>query len=448
MKTLRLRAIVQSSLVILFIGNFCQGAEPTVSIDSTDDLQLVSATAGYSSVETPVRDPYWDAIDGDPTSSHFLHTDTPLFTEQLNFQNRQTDKELSIMRNGNKWGDKTHVLVGFQARFSTIAAHTNRSGKFSYLTRFPTDFTGEHATDARLLHANAAVTGHVNESVHLYGELLFSDVFTFPSFNQGSLQVRQLYAVFGDLEASPFYAFIGKKNINFGDMGTLSPFSQSVIWHYFAALHESIGVGYEQEGLNVTLAAINGGRGIRVADSEDKGDLNNFAANGRYTIEYSEDAVLQFGAGFLYGTIYDATVAEHLDPTAFGDHNSAWDVNAQLQLGDWTFAGEFVTTVDDWPATGHPVVGYRTEAAYSSQIGSIPTRYSVSWSEGRQEAPTTSSNTIAQLVIGAGMELSPNALLTLEYVRSFGFAPLINITTVSDKSVKQDSIVGGLTLVL
>ena len=417
--------------------------------ETVSQVRYSTGSSWYSSLlEKTVYDPCWDQAENHRNSTQYLHTDTPYFTDIFNFQNRQSDKEIKILSNGNKWGDEIHVLFGMQARFSAFGAYTNRTDKFSYLTRFPTNFKGRHASDARLLHANAGVTGHIGNYIHIHSELLFSDVFSFPDFKQGSLQVRQAYAVFGDLDQTPWYAFLGKKNLNFGDMGTLSPFSQSVVWHYFGALHEAIGVGYEDGASNVTLSAINGGRGIRVADSKEKGDLNNFAANARYRLQYSEECLLQLGAGFLYGTIYDTSVAEHLDPNAFGEYNSAWDVNSLLQLGNLTLAGEFVSTLNDWPATGHPVVAYRTEAAYSSFISEIPTRYSVSWSEGRQGRSETQFEFNRQLVVGMGIKLNPNALFTLEYVRSFGFAPLINITTVSDKSVKQDSFVAGFTIVL
>jgi len=85
--------------------------------------------------------------------------------------------------------------------------------------------------------------------------------------SQGSFQMRQAYVTFGDLSQSPLYAWIGKKTVNFGDMGTLSPFSQSMVWHYFAPLAEGAGVGYSQNGLTVNLTALNGSRGIRVVDS-------------------------------------------------------------------------------------------------------------------------------------------------------------------------------------
>ena len=382
------------------------------------------------------------------TASICLQTDTDLSWYMLDFQNRQSNKEVALLHNHDAWGDGELVaLVGGQARFSFMAAGTNTADKFPYLGRFPPDFTGESATDARLLHANASLAVHASSWISLYGELLFSDVFTFSSFKQGSLQTRQAYAVFGNLDESPWYAYIGKKNLSFGDMGTLSPFTQAVPWHYFAGLHEGLGIGYADEHLQLALQGVNGGRGIRVADSKEKGKIDNLAANAMYTVDLASDARIQLGCGFLLSTIYDGLVAEHLDPSITGDRNSAWDVNALAMLGRLTLAGEYVSTVDDWPVAGHPVHAYRTEAAYDVKVGEYPGRFSVSWSEGIQGDRGTEFEFNQQLVIGLGVELNPYAMCSIEYVRSLGFAPLIDLTTVSDRDVVQDSAILGMTIV-
>ena len=382
-----------------------------------------------------------------------VHLDTDFFRAMLDFQNRQSDKELIILKHNAAWSCFPTVVLGGQARLSLLAAATNTEDKFSYLGRFPPDFEGNSATDARILQANTGIAAHVNNWVNVYGEVLFSDVFTFPTFKQGSLQIRQAYAVLGDLDQSPWYAFLGKKNVSFGDMGTLSPFSQSVVWHYFGALHEGIGVGYAQDGLqspfngiNVSLTGINGGRGIRAVDSEARGHVNNFAVNA--TLHGGDDMVgWRVGGGYLLGTIYDVMEAEHIDPNAFGPYNSAWDINAQVHLNRLVLAGEFVSTVDDWPVTDHPVVAYRAEAAYDSCFRNRPVRYSVSWSEGIQGPSRSEFEFNQQLVVGVGVDLDPYASLSVEYIRSMGFAPLIHITTVSDRNVAQDSIVVGMTVV-
>lgn len=380
-------------------------------------------------------------------SDAWLRLDTGLSYPLLDFQNRQTDKELLILESrANTPTNDFSLTLGAQGRFSLLAASTNETSKFPYLGRFPTDFSGDSATDARLLQANAHITAAVNSWATVYWELLFSDVFTFDSFEQGSLQTRQAYAVFGDLQQSPLYLYVGKKNVGFGDLETLSPFTQSVVWHYFAVLAEGIGVGYHGDHWDMTLAGINGGRGIRVADSVERGKLNNFAGNIAYRVGVDRCHQLRLGGGFLYGTIYDGETAEHLDTNQFGTfYNSAWDVNARLDWGRWSASGEFVSTLEPWPVTDERVSAYRAEAAYRPYTAR-PSQLSVSWSEGRQGEGGSEFEFNRQLVLGLGVRVHRRAFVTTEYVRSSGFAPLINITTVSDRSVVQNSFVLGINL--
>lgn len=382
--------------------------------------------------------------------AHWLRLHTSLTDYLLDFQNRQSDKEIEILRHHRCLGNCTPVVVaGAQARLSFLAAATNTEDKFPYLGRFPTDFGGDTATDARILQANTHLTAYVAPAVSAYGELLFSDVFTFGDFKQGSLQVRQAYAIIGDLDTTPFYFYLGKKNIGYGDFSTLSPFTQSVTWHYFAALAEGIGIGYHDQAWDISLAAINGGRGIRLNDSTERGKLNNLAANALWKRGTSGGNRLQLGMGFLLGTIYDGFTAEHLDTNQFGtDYNSAWDVNGRLDVGCWTLAGEFVSTTSSWPVTGALVSAYHAELAYWLSRTGQPSYFSVSWSAGDQGPDGSEFEFNRQLVVGYSREFHPRCRVSAEYVRSMGFAPLINITTVSDRDVAQDSLVLGMTIVL
>ena len=379
-----------------------------------------------------------------------VRLNSPLTQPLMDFQNRQSDKELLLIDpEFNGGASATNGLtLGAQFRGSAMVGRTNTTDKFSYLGRFPTDFVGNTVTDARLLQANQVVVGRFSPFVHGYMETLFSDVFTFSSFKQGSFQMRQAYVVFGDLSQSPWYAFLGKKTVSFGDMGTLSPFSQSMIWHYFAPLAEGIGGGYADGGFNISATALNGSRGIRVADSEEKGHLNNFAVNARYDVPLGDDFGFAVGAGYLHGSIYDGPTAEHLDATVTGPRNGLWDLNASCYWGSWQLQGEVVQTEKQWPATSYKVTAYRVETAVDILWLGRNMRMSGSWSEGIQGPNFTEFEFNQQFVLGLRYDVSPNVMMSMEYVRSMGFAPLIAITNVSDKSVAQDSLVFGLVLAI
>ncbi len=418
---------------------------------------LMATCSGYAQHSVSTIEPYtttepsevFPSPESEPVVDYYLvMLDTSTMAYMLNFQNRQSEKQIGILESQGDSDQFPRLIVGGQLRASAMVASTNTADKFPYLGRFPVDFVGKTATDARLLQANAAMILHAAPGVSGYVETLFSDVFTFPTFNQGSFQMRQAYAVIGDLDRFPLYAFIGKKNVSFGDFRTLSPFSQAMPWHYFAPLAEGIGAGYSADGLELTATALNGSRGIRVSDSPTKGRLNNFALNGSYSTMFGSDSEITFGGGYLHGTIYDAAVAEHTNPAATGPHNPAWDVNARLRLNRFYATGEYVETIKDWPATGVQVRAYKAELGYDLPDFYYPTFLSASWSEGFQGPPGSTFYSNRQLVVGAQFHIHKNVDVSFEYIRSLGFAPLINITTVSDPNVVQNTLLMGLVIVL
>lgn len=375
-----------------------------------------------------------------------IRLETETLLPLMDFQNRQSDKQ-AILLDQNRDFRSQELLLGTQFRGSLLFGETSSADKFPYLGRFPNDWSGTTASDARMLQANFDAVANISPWITGYVDILFSDVFSFRDFKQGSLQVRQAYAVFGNLNESPLYGFIGKKNVSFGDFGTLSPFTQAVPWHYFAPLAEGAGVGYYANGWHIVGTALNGNRGIRVVDSEEKGHLNNFAINA--THEWTNgNLATRFGAGYLHGSIYDGESAEHLDPTVVGPRNGVWDVNATVRYERLTVSGEFIQTLKNWPVTDARVTSYKVEGAFDVQFGAAPGWLSASWSEGLQGPKGSEFEFNRQLVIGAAAEVSRNVLLTLEYVESSGFAPLINILTVSDADVKQRSVVLGMVFVL
>ena len=438
--------------IIILIGGFLSGVACAQTSNTMPDLsEHISAQQASKEVAQRPAASNWvgtqSVISSGPVEMSPIRINTSLSRQMLDFQNRQTDKQLDLLT-GNLCTGAPVITLGAQFRGSGLVGYTNTPNKFPYLGRFPTDFAGNSATDLRLLQTNQSLIANVTPWATGYVETLFSDVFTFPDFKQGSFQVRQAYVVLGDLDTSPIYGFIGKKNVSFGDFSTLSPFTQAVPWHYFAPLAEGAGIGFSSSGLNATVTALNGSRGIRVTDSSNKGKLNNFAANINYEFPLGPSSSVAIGAGYLHGTIYDQAVAEHLNPGLFGDMNSAWDVNARATFGPVQLAGEYVQTVDPWPATGHIVQAYRTEAALRLHDSGVPLTVSGGWSSGIQGKSTDEFEFNNQLVIGTRWDTHENVYFTFEYVRSLGFAPLINIQTVSDKSVRQNSFVFGCVLAI
>ena len=421
--------------------------------------EYIDNSASGSYLQSPSSPTYRDAVTAAPPITHqrrgwfnrdtgFLRVNTPLSFHMLDFQNRQTDKEVRVLEDGVQAVRGPSITIGAQLRASGLYGRTDTADQFSYFGRSPEDFVGNTATDIRLLQTNQSVVIHANSWAHGYVETLFTDGASFHQFDDDGFQVRQAYILLGDLNQSPFYAFLGKKNVSFGDFGTLSPFSQALPWHYFGAIAEGGGLGYTGNGLRAQVMALSGGQGTRVVDSEEDGHINNFAANIRYDWEVSPDLAFGIGGGYLHGTIYDAAISDPIDPTAFGPRNGAWDVNGSVHVGALRMAGEFVQTEDGWPSTGRRVSAWRAEAAYDFLYGNTPCVLSGSFGEGNQGASGTEFEFNRQLVVGLRIQPSPNAFFTFEYVRSTGFAPLVDVTTASDRSAEQNSAVFGLVLAI
>jgi len=203
------------------------------------------------------------------------------------------------------------VILSAQMRPGAFFETTNEKDKFAYLGRFPPNFRGNSASVADINDFAFALTYSPAPCIHGYWEVLCSDAITFVTDpRQGTIQNSKIYATIGDFNRSPLYFTIGKRSISFGQMYTVNPFTAPVTWHYFGALHDGCSVGYYDSGLYLEATAMNGGRGIRVADTNHRGKLDNWAINGRYQICSSEGSIA-LGGGYLHSTIYDGPEAEH-----------------------------------------------------------------------------------------------------------------------------------------
>lgn len=342
------------------------------------------------------------------------------------------------------------VVLSAQLRASTFYAHASEAGKFAYMGRFPSNFRGDDASVADINDFTIALTYSPLPWLHAYWEFLHSDQITFSTdARQGTNHTQKVYAVIGDLTRTPFYLTIGKKDVSFGAMHTVNPFSPSVTWHYFGALHDGLAIGYSCNGLSVEASALNGGRGIRVADTNEKGKIDNWAVNSSY------DFCLQgwqvaVGAGYLNSTIYDGDPPEHTGPISIGARNGAWNVNLHAcYCGAETYV-EYTSTERPWNSTNHLVQVLSFGVSYDWCVPCLDTVVALSAEHGGGiHGPSGSEfEENAQNVFGIEYRASENARFSFEYVHTRGFAPLMNIAVpgVSSRDARSDVFQLGITL--
>ena len=97
----------------------------------------------------------------------------------------------------------------------------------------------------------------------------------------------------GKLNNFPLYLAIGKMDVPFGQTGSVSPFTNSTMWHAFGGLGYSAVVGFKKYGISASFAAIQGGAQFRalnvpVDSTSVPSRLTNLAFDVNYTAKLTD----------------------------------------------------------------------------------------------------------------------------------------------------------------
>ena len=356
--------------------------------------------------------------------------------------NRKQHLILEHRRDGTLEPDQVHV----HGAVTSIANYqqSNRNDKFGFLMRHPTgtNQVGDTVSEATIHSAQLGFTWTLGDWLTGHAMLLFDPEQSFGAgtntdLERNQVQVRHAYALFGNLDRSPFYASLGKQAVPFGLGDTVNPFSASTVWHAFGILANGVTLGYAGERLGVSVTAVQGGAQFRAANTPVAGTavpsrLNNLALDAHFESRLGSAGELLLGASYLRGSAYcqDFPV-EHFLPCR--DNNPAFDAYARIEFGHFTLKGEFARTLDVWPGTFNPAIPEFTASRVTSfdigakyRLGSNHRPVDVSAELSRFEAGPHGApwERQDQLVLGAAWFPRPYAKLFAEYVRVNGYAPL------------------------
>ncbi|MEZ5857220.1 MAG: hypothetical protein R3D67_21730 [Hyphomicrobiaceae bacterium] len=396
-------------------------------------LVLVAAPAQAEDDAKRAADPSW--------------TNAAYAEKMLERQEPVVGKALEILKaraSGQIAGDAVTVSGRFAG--SGIFEESNIAGKFPILSRQPKQHSGFTGQTFVVNEGTVALTLPLGPWITLYNQVEYTDI-EYPG--QDKWQHRKAYVVIGDLKRSPFYAWIGRNTIDFGNFTSFSALTHNHSAHYFWAQPESVwnmAVGYAADGWHVVATAIHGGRGLRVLNSPDEDGIDNFALNASKAIHITDGITLTLGGGYLNSTIYDDTFSHHPPGTSSSQRirNGAWDVNAMLSWRQLDVMFEFTKTERDWPVVEWPVSAFTAQARYHLDLLNHPTILSVMYSRGEQGASGNNWREMKQLVAGMEVKVNRHLALTAEYIRNEGFAPLVRIVQTSDPDVKSDTAVIGV----
>lgn len=390
------------------------------------------------------------------TSFGPLAINTGYAGEIVNWQQNVTEKPFLILKHSQRGGLSPNTLTLSGAFWGTwMHEKTNVPGKFPILSRFPFQHGSQDSESNRWILNNSAVTltGRVGDWVTLFGQGEFSDI---EFIGQDQYQLRKAFVMLGNIDKFPFYTYFGRNTVDFGSMDAYNPFTHSVNNHSFRIDSDApvLAFGFAPqriEGLNVVYTAIPGGRHLRVADSRESGQFDNFALNASYRFDLSEEVRMKVGAGWLDGTIYNSSIPHHpgagfsqaIAGSAVQTENGAWDVHAELRWRQLSIGGEYTATQDSWPATGARVTSLNGQVAYDFELLGKDTRFSFVYGVNRQGPEGTEFEELRQVAVGLETQVTNHLSLGIEYVRNSAFVPLIRIASVSDADVKTDSVIVG-----
>lgn len=326
---------------------------------------------------------------------------------------------------------------------------SNTDSKFAYLMRHPTSNNqiGKSVTEAVVHSFQVGATGAVNSWLTAHAELLYNPeqsfgVGTITALTRNQIQLVKAFVVIGDLNKSPLYGAIGKMDAPFGQMGTVSPFTNSTMWHAFGGLGYGAQIGYRKGGLHAKFMGVQGGSQFRaLATPVGNGTnvpskVNNFVTDLNYVMSLGESTDLMVGGSFVFGSAYCHNFpVVHFNPCT--DNNPAYTIYGNLQLGENLFVkGGFAKTFRAWPGTFNP--NPPLDVFEASKVSSLDLgvkydlnregniRYALSaefsnYIAGPEGAPWERQN---QIILGFSGLINNSSKLFVELFRTDGYVPL------------------------
>ena len=394
----------------------------------------------------------------DSESSKFkLEINSP-FTYRM-LEPNQNLRKVSILMDEKKEGnlDNSKLIIGTSLIAIGDYQVSNTDSKFAYLMRHPTSNNqiGKAVSEAVIHSFQVSLTGNVTSWLSSHAEILYNPEQSFGTgiitdLNRNQLQLRKGFVVIGDLRKFPVYGALGKMDSPFGQMGSVSPFTNSTMWHAFGGLCYGAQVGFKKWNIHATVMAAQGGaqfRGMQtlVGDSTNVPSLvNNFVADLNYTVQFTDDISFRFGGSYLLGSAYNhAFPVKHFEPGIY--NNPAVTTYGMFNYKDRIIIkGSYAKTSKVWEGTHNPTPPLNVFEAF--RVSSFDAGASYLFNPDKNVAYTASlefSDFVAgpngspwerqnQYILGFSALIKQSSKLFIEGFFTQGYAPLNWISGSND----------------
>lgn len=439
------------------------------------DKRLILSSLLFSSLNyAAVFDANTDKlIKFDPECSDVMLNENTTNINQKQLYLLKARQSGAIKENSLYLGGRFIGLMNYQS--------TNIDSKFGWLMRHPTanNQIGTFASEAVVHSVQTEIIGSILPWLTYYSNILYDPEQSFgagtiTSLGRNQVQLRKAYAIFGDLNQSPFFFTLGKFQSPFGLMDTVNPFTSSTVWHAFSGLSYGAKLEFYKNNFNLSAELAQGGSQFRamqtsVEKTNVPSRLNNFVLDANYTKVVDKNTSVLVGGSYLKGSNYCQSFPITHFATCNSD-NPAFDVYAQIKWDRLTLQGEIAKTLKVWPGTFNPQPPLNNFAASKVTSFDVGVKYAVPI-YGRDYILSGSfSNFIAgpkgapwhkqdQSVFGVATKFK-TVKIYAEYIRVDGYAPLNFVsgslpndpfpagTTHSQSNVHTDVVMIGVTAVI
>lgn len=300
------------------------------------------------------------------------------------------------------------LYFGGEGKADAIYQHSNTGGVFN--TASTGSSSAKNRTQLSLTQGALDVIGNMNNWATAYVQIGATNIGGSGASDNATFQKG--YLLLGDLNQSPVYGLVGKKEVDFGNFSSVNMYFNPLNRVAYQATGTQAAVGYAQYGFNGTASVMNGGNNGTNLNTSNNNQVNNFALNGTYSAT-NNGVNWSAGAGYLNGSGFFSNSNNTT-------RNSAWDVNGTVGVNNFNVIAEYTGNVDSQSSGSSRPYAYDLGANYMFPVMGHNSVVSADYSQLRADDVSGNTQTFGQYVVGFRTEAMTNVWAGVEYAYNDG----------------------------
>jgi len=297
-------------------------------------------------------------------------------------------------------------------------------------------YAGGHESDVVVATAEIGISAQVSDWVAGEITLLYEE-------DDTDLEIDVATITIANAEQTPLFFTAGQAYVPFGVYET-GAVSDPLTLEIGEARETVAQVGFEYEGWTGSVFGFNG-------DVDRGGDdqIDGFGANLGFEVEFGEESGAAFGLSCINSLGDSDALQDILITMEPGSHTGCWEAFAALNLGAWTFMGEYLSAAEDFSAgtlgyNGHGTkpAAWNLELDYGFSMFGMPASFALAY-QGTHEALGLELPERRYLV-ALSAEVYEHTTLSLEWAhdRDYSTGDMASVVDGDDADALPD-VIGG-----